>query len=205
MWFRRGLSGKARNFNWHNVIGFWTSLVLIILTVTGVVISYRWASNLVYTVTGNEPPARRERRGPSPNGKEKEKPKELPANLENIVSKAQSYTDWKTISLSLPVEKEAEFSVSEGIYWNKFARSSLTIDAETTEVKKWEPYSEQNSAQKLRSWIRFTHTGETGGLLGQFIGFIACIGGAFLVWTGFSLSLRRFQNWRRKETANQIE
>lgn len=23
VWFRRGLSGKARNFNWHNVIGFW--------------------------------------------------------------------------------------------------------------------------------------------------------------------------------------
>ena len=24
LWFRRGLSGKARDFNWHNVIGFWS-------------------------------------------------------------------------------------------------------------------------------------------------------------------------------------
>ena len=23
LWFRRGLSGRARNFNWHSVIGFW--------------------------------------------------------------------------------------------------------------------------------------------------------------------------------------
>ncbi|MGI9055988.1 MAG: PepSY-associated TM helix domain-containing protein, partial [Pyrinomonadaceae bacterium] len=37
LWFRRGLKGKARNFNWHNTIGFWTSLVLIILTITGVI------------------------------------------------------------------------------------------------------------------------------------------------------------------------
>jgi uncharacterized iron-regulated membrane protein len=50
----------------------------------------------------------------------------------------------------------------------------------------------------LRSWIRFTHTGETGGIVGQFIGFLACIGGAFLVWTGFSLAWRRFRGWQTK-------
>ena len=24
IWFRRGLSSRARDFNWHNVIGFWS-------------------------------------------------------------------------------------------------------------------------------------------------------------------------------------
>ncbi|MGV3772484.1 MAG: PepSY-associated TM helix domain-containing protein [Verrucomicrobiales bacterium] len=50
------LRGKARDWNWHNAIGFWSAPVLIVLTLTASVISYRWASNLVYTVTGTTPP-----------------------------------------------------------------------------------------------------------------------------------------------------
>ena len=56
IFFRRGLRGKARDFNWHNVIGFWCAPVLIVLTATGMVISYSWASNLVYTLTGSPRP-----------------------------------------------------------------------------------------------------------------------------------------------------
>ena len=196
IWFRRGLRGKARNFNWHNVIGFWSSLVLIILTATAVVMSYNWANNLVYTLTGNKTPQRNERRG-QPNA-DKEKPQNLPENFGDLWTKAENQTAWKSISLRLPIEKEANFTIEEGKYWNKFGRSSLTLDAKTSEVLKWESYAEQNSGRQLRSWVRFTHTGETGGIIGQFIGFLACIGGAFLVWTGFSLALRRLRNWRIK-------
>ena len=57
LWFRRGLRGKARDFNWHNAIGFWCAPVLVVLTATGMVISYAWASNLVYTLTGSPRPA----------------------------------------------------------------------------------------------------------------------------------------------------
>jgi uncharacterized iron-regulated membrane protein len=56
MLFRGGLTGKARDFNWHNVIGFWCAPVLVVLTATGMVISYTWASNLVYTLTGSPRP-----------------------------------------------------------------------------------------------------------------------------------------------------
>ena len=35
VWFRGGLRGKARNFNWHNTIGFWTSLFLIVFHADG--------------------------------------------------------------------------------------------------------------------------------------------------------------------------
>ena len=32
-WFRRGLRSKARDFNWHNVIGFWSAIPLFIIVV----------------------------------------------------------------------------------------------------------------------------------------------------------------------------
>ncbi len=55
--FKRGLKARARDFNWHNVTGFWSSLVLILITATGIVMSYQWANNLLYTLTGSQPPA----------------------------------------------------------------------------------------------------------------------------------------------------
>jgi uncharacterized iron-regulated membrane protein len=197
LWFRRTRSGKARDFNWHNVIGFWTSSALIVLTLTGAIISYQWAGNLLYTVTGNEiPPA-----APNAPNNQTEQPFALPENLNDLFTKAETFTVWKSLSLRLPIAKDAAvFTVDEGIYWNMFGRSSLTFDTNTGEVAKWEPYGGQNAARQLRSWARFTHTGETGGFAGQLIGFIACLGGAFLVYTGISLAVRRFWNWRGRRT-----
>jgi uncharacterized iron-regulated membrane protein len=197
LWFRPTNSGKARDFNWHNVIGFWTSSILIILTLTGAIISYQWAGNLLYTLTGNDVPNAPQ--SPNAPGNQGEQSPVLPENLNEIFAKAENHTAWKSISLRLPVTKDsAVFTVDEGIYWNIFGRSTLTVDTRTAEVAKWEPYGEQNAARRLRSWARFTHTGETGGFVGQFIGFIACIGGAFLVFTGISLALRRFWRWKTK-------
>lgn len=198
LWFRGGLKGKARDFNWHNVIGFWSSLVLIILTITATVISYQWASNILYTLTGNEPPQQQSPAN-TPNNQAEQTAFILPENLNEIWAKAENLTAWKSISLRLPLTKNsAVFTIDEGIYRNIFGRSTLTIDTRNAEISKWESYGEQNSARQLRSWFRFTHTGETGGIVGQFIGFVACVGGAFLVWTGFSLALRRFRGWLTK-------
>ncbi len=194
------VKGKARDFNWHTVLGFWTSLVLIILTLTAAVISYQWAGNLLYTLTGNEVPAPQQQAPPNASNNQNEPPPALPENLNAVWKKAENQVpDWKSISLRLPITKDsAVFTVDEGIYWNRFGRSTLTVDTKTTEAAKWETYGEQNSARQLRSWSRFTHTGETGGFIGQLIGFIACIIGAVLVYTGISLGVRRFWRWRSK-------
>ena len=58
--FSPRLRGKARDWNWHNVIGFWSSSVLVVLTLTAAVMSYPWANDLLYTLTGSEPPRRSE-------------------------------------------------------------------------------------------------------------------------------------------------
>jgi len=92
LWFRRGVRGKARDFNWHNVIGFWTSLVLIVLTLTASVMSYQWANNLLYTLTGNDVP--QQQQGP-PNAQQAqtEAPDNLPENLEAVWDKAEDQAE----------------------------------------------------------------------------------------------------------------
>jgi uncharacterized iron-regulated membrane protein len=53
-----GLRGKPRDWNWHNTAGFWSASLLICMTLTGLVMSYQWANDLLYTLTGNMPPPR---------------------------------------------------------------------------------------------------------------------------------------------------
>lgn len=198
MALRWKVTGRARDFNWHTVIGFWSSLVLIVLTATAVVMSYQWANNLLYSMTGSELPQQLQQ---TPQNAQSEPANLYPDNLEALWTRAENHTNWKFISLRLPITRDsAVFTIDEGKYWNKFGRSALTVDAKTAEVSKWESYGDQNAGRRLRSWVRFTHTGETGGFIGQLVGFLACLGGTFLVWTGLSLAWRRFRNWRSKES-----
>jgi len=200
--FRFDQKGKARDFNWHNVAGIWTSLVLIVLTATAAVISYQWASNLVYYATGNTPPAPQQPAPPQQqsNGNA---PFVVPANVSSLFSRAEQQSPgWKSIALRFPIGENAIFTIDEGKYLNKFGRSTLTLNANTAETVKWESYGEQNSGRQLRSWMRFTHTGESFGIVGQIIAFIACLGGTLLVYTGLSLAFRRFRGWLANRSKN---
>lgn len=51
VWFTSA-RGKARDWNWHNVIGLWSTPVLIVLTLTALPISYAWVSNLINRLNG---------------------------------------------------------------------------------------------------------------------------------------------------------
>jgi uncharacterized iron-regulated membrane protein len=218
--FRRGLRGKARDFNWHNTIGFWCAPVLVILTATGMVISYTWASNLVYTITGSPRPAPAAGRGGAGAGAAAA----TPANGERdggrggrhaaatsapisvaVARAAEQVPTWRTLIVRLPPRAGGPVSVtiSDRSHWNSFARSTLTLDGATGDPVRWEPYAATSRGQKMRGWMRFAHTGELGGLTGEFVAGAASAGGTFLVWTGIALSLRRLAAWlgRRRAAA----
>jgi uncharacterized iron-regulated membrane protein len=55
VWFRGGLSGKARDFNWHNVFGLWMAAPLAFVVASAVPMSYTWGNNLLYKITGTQP------------------------------------------------------------------------------------------------------------------------------------------------------
>lgn len=54
--FNRKLKGRARDWNWHNVIGFWSAFPMLLIILTGLIMSYSWANTLLFRMTGNEPP-----------------------------------------------------------------------------------------------------------------------------------------------------
>jgi uncharacterized iron-regulated membrane protein len=207
-------SGKARDFNWHNVIGFWTCIPLAVIVLCAVVMSYPWANNLVYRMTGNTPPppngaqqanananaspqanAQRNRnRDASPASSAKNDNASPWTGLDALSHRAEDRVpDWRTITarFSAPSDPNFTFSIDSGNGGRPDKRALLTLNRKTAAEVRWEPFSSYNSGRKLRAWIRFTHTGEAGGIAGQSIAALATLGGALLVWTGLSLAIRR--------------
>jgi uncharacterized iron-regulated membrane protein len=196
--FQRTRTARARDFNWHNVIGFWSAPVLIVLTTTAIVMSYPWANALVYRLAGTPLPQAASNPAPrsapaSPSGgaiSAVPPPEVLDAAWTRAAGQLPT---WKSMTLRLPSRADAPltFSIVDNAYWNAYARSTVTVDAKRAEILRWDPYTAASRGQKLRGWIRFAHTGELGGVAAQTIAGVACLGGVFLVWTGLSLALRR--------------
>jgi len=194
------------------VIGIWCAPVLLILTLTAAIMSCQWANNLLYTLTGNEPPpapaagapaAREGQRRPRAAAAETGR---VPVGLDALWVRAERQVPgWVAINARLPQRPDGPvtFFIQEPVGWHPSPRSQLVLDPLTADVVKWEPFAGQNMGRWLRAWVRPLHTGEAAGLVGQTIAFLASAGGTVLVWTGIALAWRRFRSWRRRARSGE--
>jgi uncharacterized iron-regulated membrane protein len=186
--FNRKLRGRARDWNWHNVIGFWTSFPMLLIILTGLIMSFTWANNLLFTLTGSPPPPQRERPAGGP-------PKVTPVPSENLAALAaraeQEVASWQTISLRMQ-GANAAFMIDAAHRGRPDLRTMLTLNARTAAVVSREPFSSYNLGRQLRTWARWVHTGEAGGIWGQTLAALCSAAAILLVWTGFALAWRRF-------------
>ncbi len=200
LWFRRGLSSRARDFNWHNTIGFWMWVPLVVVVSSGVVMSYGWANDLVYRVAGEQPPPPRS--GP-PGGPPREAGKVSTVGLDRLVARAATQVPgWQAIGIQLPSSDDAPvtFSIDAGSGGQPQYRAQLTLDRTTARVTKWEPFASASTGRRWRTFLRFAHTGEYFGLAGQAVASLASAGAAVLVWTGLAMAWRRYRGWGRRRS-----
>lgn len=231
LWFRDGLAGKARDFNWHNVIGIWSAVPLAVVVAGAVPISYPWAGNLVYRLVGEEPPRPGGAGGPGgpggpapradgppraggpgrpggdgrPGGEgrqgrgERTGPEEI--HLEGLDAGLQlaigRVPEWRAIAIRIPhgPQPTITYTVDEGYGGQPQKRGTLSVARSTGAVERWESFADQSPGRRLRSWLRFAHTGEYYGLVGQAIAGLVSAGAVVLVWTGIALSCRRLFAW----------
>jgi uncharacterized iron-regulated membrane protein len=195
------LTGKARYFNWHNVAGFWSAPFLFLIVLSGVLMSYQWATNLLYRLTSSElPPVRAAAAGGGP----QREPSFIPPDIDHLWSiAAQRVPDWQTISLRFGNSPSAPltFSIEQGRRGRPDLRSQLTLDPRTGEVVRWEPFSSFNLGRQFRSWARFVHTGEAGGFVGQTLAALVSAGACILVCTGLAMAWRRLRGRNPPEAA----
>jgi uncharacterized iron-regulated membrane protein len=231
--FRRQYgTSKARDFNWHHVIGIWSAIPLFIVVLGAVPISFPWASDFVYRVVGEEPPPRGRPAGPpggesagpraagprgqgGPAARTPERAERAgrtrgavsTAGLNLLVERAQAdQAGWRTINIRLPRSSDAPvvFSIDRGDGGQPQLRSTLSLDSSGQVVAR-ETFGDQTLGRRIRSILRFAHTGEVLGLAGQTIAGLASAGAVVMVYTGLALTWRRSLAWvsrRRRVTAS---
>ncbi|MGD8289114.1 MAG: PepSY-associated TM helix domain-containing protein [Gemmatimonadota bacterium] len=202
--------GKARDFNWHHVFGFWMAVPLAVVVASATVISFPWASDLAYRAAGDPPP---ERRGGS---RAPRQPPLQPSSGRGVGSEAVAteggfvpldralvdpliesargrVAGWRTMSVTVPDEADEEVRISIDRGWGGAPqkRHTLTYDAASGRETAFSSYEDQSPGRRFRTYLRFAHTGEYYGLLGQTLAGLASFAGVLLVWSGIALAWRR--------------
>jgi uncharacterized iron-regulated membrane protein len=217
LWFVRGASGKARDWNWHNVVGFWSLPVLIVLTASGAVIGYKWASNLVYRAAGETPQPPGAFAPTFSTDFERPSPEAPVLTYAATLAHLQAaFPSWESVTLrqGLPPRRGApaatpasgtqpaakrpsgpqpySATVTESGTWFVAANTQVVLNPFTGDLIDRSGYANQTPGRQARTWMRYLHTGQALGWFGQLIAGLASLGGVLLVYTGFALSWRRF-------------
>lgn len=210
-------SDGRRRF-WHDShvsLGFYATLLLLVMALTGLTWSFGWYRTAAYalfggpqqTVAAQEKPSReadsgnrheRERSGERTAGREQGKrPAETEARpfdyavwdevLEQLTAHCTAY---KTIVLT-----QTEAQVARQSAMRRIDRA--TFDPRSGRLAEITRYEETPRQQRLRGWFYAFHTGTWGGIWTKILYFLAALIGASLPLTGYWLWWRRCMNKRK--------
>ena len=210
-------SDGRRRF-WHDshvTLGFYATLLLLVMALTGLTWSFGWYRTAAYalfggpqqTVAAQEKPSRkadsgnrheRERSGERTAGREQGKrPAETEARpfdyavwdevLEQLTAHCTAY---KTIVLT-----QTEAQVARQSAMRRIDRA--TFDPRSGRLAEIARYEDTSRQQRLRSWFYAFHTGTWGGIWTKILYFLAALVGASLPLTGYWLWWRRCMSKRK--------
>jgi len=96
--------------------------------------------------------------------------------------------EWRRLTMSLPASARAPVvvAVDRGNGRQPSKREDLLFDRATGEIVGRAGYPTFSRGFKIRRWLRFAHTGEVYGVVGQSTAGAVPVGAAVLVWTGLA-------------------
>ncbi|SDC38858.1 PepSY-associated TM helix domain-containing protein [Niabella drilacis] len=197
-------SGKWKrvNHDLHNVLGFYSFIFLLIMSLTGLCWSFEWYKTGASKVLGAEV-----------FGGKKEKPAKSAItgtamlSADKVLETGNSQLNYRGITrLSFPADSAGTFSISKNnaASWNSAATDRVIIDAYSGAVLKKELFASKTAGQKIAASIRPIHTGEIYGLFSKIIYFICCLIATSLPVTGTIIWLNKLKKKKSKSRAVKL-
>lgn len=186
-------TGKARDYNWHHVFGFWMFVPILLMSGTGIVIAYAWANTLVFAAFGEAPQSLRAPRVERVGGQLTEVPADAVSLQRRLEEAAIRVANWKTITLPAyaNLAEPTTYDIDYGNGAQPHRRLQVVVSPQGQVIEQTETFKERSPGTRTRLVIRFLHTGEVLGLIGQTLAGLGSLATLFLVWSGFALSYRR--------------
>lgn len=181
---------KRVNYDLHNVLGFYSLILALVMAISGLVMSFTWARKSVYWLAGGENKPRQERR----NTPKEEKPvitmeeAEMMAKTDRIwhkVRKEYAVHNKESVIIGYPKDPGEPLYTCTDMHhgsWRYIYFDLLTMEP-TRGTQK------QISEEKAADWIMRSnygiHTGEVYGMPTKILYFLASLICASLPVTGF--------------------
>lgn len=184
---------KRKNYDLHNILGFYASFIALILSLSGIYFAYPWVKNIFnFTLSGSlELPKEKEIKSPDSLLAKNNSVFDLTAEeTRKLYSTSSSFR----IPLNGKNKKGKDLkNIPVSVYGEdgKFAiRNQLVFDKYSGKLLANKPHQQLNNAEKYANANYDIHTGSYFGLFGKIICFIAgliCTSlpvTGFLVWLG---------------------
>lgn len=215
-------SGWYRFFyDLHVSGGFYATLLLLVLTLTGLTWSFGWYRDAFYTVFGVETtqpqahaPAPSDSKGKSkergshergskekPSGEKREGNKggHSPEREKNNRAEAD-YTQWATVLTDLQSRypkynsitiQNGSATVSAAQYGNTRGSDRYTFDSANGKITDVQLYKDLPKSGKIRGWIYSVHVGSWGGMTTRILSCLVSFLGAVFALTGYYFWIKK--------------
>lgn len=181
-------SFKRKNYDLHNVLGFYVALFLLLISLTGLVYSYKWYSKSFYWLTSGGKAMKEFSRTLSDSTSIQSYQQ---SNVDKLYSRILSTDKAEGMFISLPLKPADAISFTVYLKAGTFYKTnSYTFDQYTLKpISDGSPFSgkyeDASAADKLRRMNYDLHTGAILGIPSKIIAFIASLISATLPVTGF--------------------
>lgn len=182
----------------HVALGFYSTLFLLVMALTGLTWSFGWYRSFAYGLFGGNTSKQAQTHGTSLPQKEND------ARAKKGGKKQTDYTAWDkavqevqtkyTGYTSLRIE-EKKIQVIQGQQLRR--TDTLKFNPKSGEITETTTYAEVPRAQKLKGWFYAFHTGSWGGIYTKVLYFLAAFIGGVLPLSGYYLWLKKKQRATR--------
>lgn len=186
---RRGRDSFLLWFTSHRTLGIYCAVFLFLMAVTGPMWTFSWYRSGVAKIFGTEMQARERSRQHQSEGRERK------GESKNM---STNYARWSRAVAEIGVLEPTYQSIS--ISGDKASVKTASHHQRASDIYKLdneghvtdiEYYSRQPVSNKIMGYAFIIHTGLWGGVFVKLLYLLACIGGVYLVVSGYVLYIRR--------------
>ena len=183
-----GASGKRLTHDLHVVLGFYTSLFLFGIAFTGVIMSYRWATEGLFTLTNSRPTVGLL----APVSARPGSPRQVAfdAALRTGQATYRTAAFWR---VGAPKDSAAAIAVSapSTLPLRSLGLDTLFVDRNTGAALGQHLYARQSAGAQLRRLAKPLHTGEIGGVWTKILALVVTLCSLTFPVTGVLMWLNR--------------
>lgn len=188
-----GKGNRRLIYDSHVALGFYATIFLLLMALTGPTWSFGWYREAAYSLLGAEPQTQNPKTGHGYGHNEKKENGKTERQQENTITydialkEIQSqYPEYNYIKLS---KNEATVALNKNGYRQK--SDNIKFNPKTGKITEIRKFEDNSVRQNLRGLIYSLHVGTWGGSVTKVLYFLAALIGATLPLTGYYLWLKK--------------